>query len=137
VLVGLYDAGEDGGMKEPVHLLALERFQMRAEGLPRVSQTFTVADDLKLVRRGLHKGRPGEDIIPPKRAEVAQLMLALAMSPATAGFGPRLEARERVALLLVEAEAMDRENAARLAKRLDALLQIDNPEGARATLCAP
>jgi len=135
VLVGLYDAGEDGALKEPFHLLALERFQLAVELEPRVVQTFTVADDIKLVRRGLHKGLPGEAYIPPGRAEVSQLLLALSMAPAGNLFGPRLDSRERVGLLRINLSVMSPEQHRRLARKLDAALARSLPVGASGFLC--
>ena len=134
-LVGLFDSGEEGGMKEPIALQAVDRFQAAAEALPRVSQTFAITDDLKLVRRGLRKGNPAEALIPPKRSEVAQLLLALSMSPAGSAFGPRLDTTEQVALLRINLAAMPREAGARLGRRLDQLLVREARPGGRAFLC--
>jgi hypothetical protein len=134
-LVGLFDSGEDGGMKEPAALQALDRFQAAAESLPKVSQTFAITDDLKLVRRGLRKGNPGEALIPPKRSEVAQLLLALSMSPAGSAFGPRLDTAERVALVRINLAAVPREVENRLGRRLDQLLVHETRPGGRAFLC--
>ena len=134
-VVGLFDSGEDGGMKEPANLQAVDRFQAAAESLPKVSQTFAITDDLKLVRRGLRKGSPAEAMIPPKRSEVAQLLLALSMSPAGSAFGPRLDSSERVALVRVNLAAMPREAETRLRRRLDQLLAREARPGGRAFLC--
>lgn len=134
-LVGIFDSGTSGGIKEPESLRAMERFQMAAEALPKVAQTFSVADDLKVVRRGLHKGNPAEAIIPPRRAEVAQLLLALGMAPSGNAFGPRMDTEERVALVRVNFASMPQEAFTRLGKRVDALLSLEAPEGGRAFLC--
>lgn len=134
-LVGLFDSGEEGGMKEPVALQALDRFQAAAEGLPKVSQTFAITDDIKLVRRGLRKGNPAEALIPPKRSEVAQLLLALSMSPAGSAFGARLDSGERVALVRINLAAVPREAENRLGRRLDQLLANETRPGGRAFLC--
>lgn len=133
--VGLFDSGEEGGMKEPINLQALERFQVAAEGLPKVSQTFAITDEIKLVRRGLRKGSPGEALIPPKRKEVAQLLLALSMSPAGAAFGPRLDSGERVALVRINLSLVSREAEARIGRKLDQLLGRETRPGGRAFLC--
>ncbi len=134
-LVGLFDSGEEGGMKEPPALQALERFQAAAEALPRVSQTFAITDDIKLVRRGLRKGNPAEAYIPPKRSEVAQLLLALSMSPAGSAFGPRLDSGEQVALIRINLAAVPKEAEARMGRRLDQLLAGETRPGGRAFLC--
>ncbi len=134
-LVGIFDAGTSGGIKEPESLRAMERFQMAAEAHGKVAQTFSVADDLKVVRRGLHKGNPAEAIIPPKRAEVAQLLLALGMAPSGNAFGPRMDTDERVALVRVNLASMPDEAFTRLGKRIDSLLTREAGEGGRAFLC--
>jgi hypothetical protein len=133
--VGLYDTGTEGGLKEPEPLLALERFQGAAEALPRVAQTFTFADDLKVVRRGLHKGNPGDAVIPPTRREVAQLLVSMGLSGAATAFGPRLDSQERIALIRVNLQAGPPEQKERLGWRLDQLLQQQVLPGHRAFIC--
>jgi len=134
-LVGVFDSGQSGGIKEPESLRAMERFQMAAEAVPKVAQTFTVVDDLKVVRRGLHRGNPAEAIIPLKRSEVAQLLLALSMAPAASAFGPRMDSEERVALVRVNFASVPDEAFARLSRRADTLLVNETVEGGRAFLC--
>lgn len=136
-LVGLFDAGEAGALKNPESLLALERFQQAAELHPKVAQTFTIVDDLKMVRRGLHRGNPTEAYIPMRRAEIAQLLLAQSMSPAAGAFGPRIDSTERVALVRINLSASGPGQRARVGQRIDKLLRAEQlPEG-RAFLCTP
>lgn len=135
VVLGLYDAGEDGGLKEPEHLRALERFQLRAEATPRVAETFTVADDLKLIRRGLKKGIVGEAVLPRDKQEAAQLLLALGLVPGATDFGVRIDTSERVGLIRVHLSAGDRESQDRLAARLEGVLVQEAAPGARVMLC--
>jgi len=132
---GLYDSGKDGGLKEPSTLMALDRFQVSAEALPRVAQTFTIADVVKLVRRGLHRGMVGEAFIPPMRAEISQLLLALSMSPNDGGFGPTMDSRERVAILRINLGTIGPEQKRRLGQTLERLLARQVQPGARAFLC--
>jgi len=136
-LVGLFDAGEAGALKNPESLFALERFQKAAEAHPKVAQTFTIVDDLKMVRRGLHRGNPSEAYIPTRRAEIAQLLLAQSMSPAAGAFGPRVDSTERVALVRVNLSASGPAQRARVAQRIDKLLQAEQLPQGRAFLCAP
>jgi hypothetical protein len=124
-------------MKEPVHLLALERFQVRAEAHPHVTETLTLADDLKLVRRGLRKGIPVEAILPATRTEAAQLLLALAMAPGAAELGVHVDGNERVAIVRVELSSLDDPERALLGARLEAILVQEAADGARALLCRP
>jgi hypothetical protein len=134
-LIGLFDAGEAGALKEPANLLALQRFQAAAEAQPRVAETFTIVDDLTMVRRGLRNGNPAEALIPPKRAEVAQLMLALSMNPMGSAFGPRIDGSERVGLIRISLAPSTAEQRDRSRRRLDALLQQSLPQGTRGLLC--
>jgi len=134
-LIGLFDSGESGALKNPESLFALERFQTAAEALPRVAQTFTIADDLKVVRRGLHRGNLSEAYIPTKRAEIAQLLLAQSMSPSAGAFGPRIDSTERVALVRINLSASSPEQKKRLERRIDKMLQAETLPGGRAFIC--
>lgn len=133
-IVGLYDAGADGGLKEPAHLAAVQRFQERAETVKGVTQTFSVVDDLKVTRQGLRGGKEEAFSLPATRTEAAQLLLALSMSPATA-LGPRIDGRERVGLIRVNLGQIGDEQTARTLRRLKSLLAQETPAGARAFLC--
>lgn len=133
-VVGLYDAGVDGGLKEPDHLAAIQRFQDKAEGLKLVAQSFSVVDDLKVTRQGLRGGKDEAFSLPASRTEAAQLLLALSMSPATA-LGPRIDGRERVGLLRVNLRQVSDEQATRIVRKLEAFLAQETLQGARAFLC--
>jgi len=133
-IIGLYDAGMDGALKEPVHLQALEAFQARAEGLKTVAETFTVVDDLKVVRKGLRGGNQEAYTLPKARPEAAQLLLALTMSPA-AKYGARIDGRERVALIRVNLSSLNDAEYARTVRKLEQFLGAETAEGATAFLC--
>ncbi len=135
ILVGLYDSGQDGGLKEPSTLFAIDRFQASAERHPRVAQSFSIADVIKLVRRGLHRGIVTEALIPLARTEVSQLLLALSMSPNAGGFGPTMDSRERVALLRVNLSAQAAELQRGTAQSVERSLERQVQPGARAYLC--
>jgi len=134
-VLGLLDTGQDGGIKEPSALQALDRFQVAAEGTPKVAQSFTIVDDLKVTRRGLRRGNPAEAVIPPKRSEVAQLLLAMTMAPTGDMFGPRIDSAQRVALVRVNLMPTTPEMRKRVTKRLEDALLLEAPEGARAIVC--
>jgi hypothetical protein len=136
VIAGMFDAGEDGALKDPAILLALQAFQVAAEGLPRVTQTFTIADDLTMARRGLHKGNPAEAFIPNKRAEIAQLLLALSLNPAASSLGPRIDHSERVALIRVHVIPSTPEQVERTRERLEELLRSMLPPRASGIFCS-
>ena len=133
-VLGLYDSGIEGALKDLVHLQALERFQERAEGLRAVAQTFTLVDDLKTVRKGLRGGKPEAYALPKARPEAAQLLLALTMSPA-ARYGPRIDGAERVALIRVNMTSVTDEQFGRAVRRLETFLAQETAEGATAFLC--
>ncbi len=133
-LVGLYDSGNDGGIKEPATLLAMERFQEVAESLPKVAQTFSIADDLKTVRRGLHRGDPAQAVIPLARGEVSQLLLALSLNQA-GNFGPRMDSAERVAVLRVNLASASAEQRRKTTRHLTSHLAAQVLPGHRAFLC--
>jgi len=132
--IGLYDAGSEGGLKEPEHLAAIERFQTKAEQIRGVAQTFSIVDDLKVTRQGLRSGKDEAFSLPTSRAEAAQLLLALSMSPATR-LGPRLDGGERVGLLRVNLNPVSEDAARRIGRKLDALLAQATLPGARAFFC--
>ncbi len=133
-VVGLYDAGDDGALKDLAHLEALQGFQVRAEGLRTVAESFTVVDDIKTVRKGLKGGRDDAYALPRARPETAQILLALSMSPA-ARYGPRIDGRERVALIRVNMTAVTDEQYARSVRRLEVFLAQETADGATAFLC--
>jgi len=133
--VGLYDAGTDGAIKDPEHLQVLDAFQERAEGLKHVAQSFTIVDDLKVTRQGLRGGKDEAFAVPTSRAEAAQLLLALSMSPATK-LGPRLDGRERVGLIRVNLSPTSDDQARRTLRKLETFLAQETPDGARAFFCA-
>jgi hypothetical protein len=135
-ILGLLDTGEDGGIKEPLALAALERFQVVAEATPRVAQSFTIVDDIKITRRGLRRGNPAEAILPSRRSEVAQLLLAMSMGPAGDMFGPRIDSAQRVALVRINLMATGPEQRRRLVKRLDEALRMEAPAGSRVLICS-
>ncbi len=73
--------------------------------------------------------------LPTSKAETAQLLLALSMSPATR-LGPRLDGRERVGLMRVNLGVTTAEQRLRVFRKLDGFLAQETPEGARAFFCA-
>ncbi len=134
-VLALYDSGQAGGLKEPSLLLAIERFQTNAERLPEVAQSFSIADVIKLVRRGLRRGMVSEALIPLARAEISQLLLALSMTPDDGGFGPTMDSSERVALLRVNLSAQNTQQRRATHKSLARALAAQVVPGARAHIC--
>jgi predicted RND superfamily exporter protein len=80
-VVYLFDAGEDGGAKEPAVLREIERFQGQADtrsGIVR--KTSSVVDLLKDINQTFHDGDPTYAAVPETRDLAAQYLLVYEMS---------------------------------------------------------
>jgi hypothetical protein len=124
-------------LKTPEFLAALQASQRRLEGLTGVVGTYSVADDLMLTRRVVHKGDPGAYVLPHKQVEVVQLLLLYQMSGHAAEFGERIADGGEVTVMRVALTAMDDETRAEVVARIAQTLAIGFPEGVEARLCAP
>ena len=70
----------EGTFKEPGALALLDRLQERAESLPDVGNSFSLADYLRRMNRVMHEDREAFDAIPGSRELVAQYLLLYEMS---------------------------------------------------------
>lgn len=70
----------EGAFKEPEALALVDRLQARAESLPDVGNSFSLADYLRRMNRVMHEDRPEFDAIPSSRELVAQYLLLYEMS---------------------------------------------------------
>ncbi|OHD26092.1 MAG: hypothetical protein A2064_05790 [Spirochaetes bacterium GWB1_66_5] len=70
----------EGVFKEPEVLALVDRLQARAESLPDVGNSFSLADYLRRMNRVMHEDRPEFDAIPSSRELVAQYLLLYEMS---------------------------------------------------------
>jgi predicted RND superfamily exporter protein len=68
------DGSKEGTFREPEALRTVERLQKRIESLPGVTSVVSVADLIKIARRAMEGGAPGEARIPDTRGELAELM---------------------------------------------------------------
>jgi predicted RND superfamily exporter protein len=63
-----------GSFREPAALRALEAFQTRADAIPGVSRTLSVADTLRAMNRAIERDDPAAERIPDDRAAVSELL---------------------------------------------------------------
>jgi hypothetical protein len=70
---------EEGGLKDPEAMRAIEALQDRLNEHPNVGATTSIADIVKKVREEL-KGDPREAILPDSREEIAQYLFLYEMS---------------------------------------------------------
>lgn len=78
--VEIYLKGEEGSMKEPDVLRAMERFRERVTAYQDVKKVLSLADQVKMVNRELENGKPEEYRIPESRELVAQELFLLSLS---------------------------------------------------------
>jgi predicted RND superfamily exporter protein len=78
--VELYLKGEEGSMKEPEVLRAMEHFSERLLELPHVKKVSSLADQVKRINRELQDSDPAEYRIPDSRELVAQELFLLSLS---------------------------------------------------------
>ena len=76
----LIEGGGPDSVLEPAVLRALEATQRELERSPRITQTQSLADLVKMMNRAFHDGDEARFRIPDTRPEVAQLLLLLSMS---------------------------------------------------------
>ncbi len=66
-----------GGLKEPKVLRRIAELERRVEGVPGISQVYSVLDPLREVRRSFTDGRPESALLPDTRPMAAQFYLVL------------------------------------------------------------
>ncbi len=129
--------GAEITLQDPAFLAALVAAQRRIEALPGVAGTYSLADDLMMTRRVLHRGDPGAFALPARRAEAAQLLLMYQMSGHAAEFGARISAGGDVAVMRVALTALDDEERAAALERVARAMAVGFPDGVEVDLCAP
>ena len=103
--------------KDPQALRALEALQARIEAVPEVAQTFSVVDDVKMVRRNTHDGSAGWGVIPDRRAEIGQLLTLFELSGNAENFGRRMTPDAKQAILRINLTPIDDAIRLELAQR--------------------
>ncbi len=78
--VELYLKGDEGSMKDPTVLRAMERFRDTVMKDDHVKKVLSLADQVKMINRELHGGDQSEYRIPDSRNLVAQELFLLSLS---------------------------------------------------------
>ena len=68
------DGDGPGSFREPAALRALEALQARADQVPGVSHTASVADTLRVMNRAIEGDDPAAERIPDDRASVSEML---------------------------------------------------------------
>jgi hypothetical protein len=76
----LIEGRQDGAIKDPRVLNAMEATQRFVEGQPHVGKTLSLADFIRRMNRAMHADDPDYDRIPESRELVAQYLLAYSLS---------------------------------------------------------
>ncbi len=78
--VEVYLTGEEGSMKRPEVLRAMEEFQARVLIYPHVEKVTSLSDQVKMINRELEGGDPDAYRIPDSRELIAQELFLLSLS---------------------------------------------------------
>src|SRR5216683_900777 len=97
----LIEGDEEGAIKEPRVLSAMEATQRFLEAQPHVGKTLSLADFIRRMNRAMHADDPGYDRIPESRDLVAQYLLAYSLSGDLADLESYVDDRYRAANILV------------------------------------
>jgi predicted RND superfamily exporter protein len=97
----LIEGGEEGAIKDPKVLSAMEATQRFLEAQPHVGKTLSLADFVRRMNRAMHADEPGYDRIPESRELVAQYLLAYSLSGDLEDLDSYVDDRYRSANILV------------------------------------
>src|SRR5713226_2482083 len=97
----LIEGDEEGAIKEPRVLSAMEATQRFLEAQPHVGKTLSLADFIRRLNRAMHADDPGYDRIPESRDLVAQYLLAYSLAGDLDDLDPYVDDRYRSANILV------------------------------------
>src|ERR1700730_12085455 len=97
----LIEGGEEGAIKDPKVLSAMEATQRFLETQPHVGKTLSLADFIRRMNRAMHADEPGYDRIPESRELVAQYLLAYSLSGSLEDLDSYVDDRYRSANILV------------------------------------
>ncbi len=129
-------APEDGSIRDPEFLHALEALQLRLEALPEVAGTYALTDDVKLARRAAHRGDPAAAVLPDKRGEVSQLLMLMEMSGNATAFGRRVSDDGASTLLRVTLPVLGEQARAAVVEAARQGSSEGFPPGTEVQLCA-
>jgi predicted RND superfamily exporter protein len=97
----LIEGDEEGSIKNPQVLRAMEATQRFLEAQPEVGKTLSVADFIRRMNRAMHADDPAYDRIPESQDLVAQYLLAYSLSGELADLDSHVDDRYRSANILV------------------------------------
>jgi uncharacterized protein len=97
----LIEGGEDGAIKDPRVLDAMEATQRFLEAQPHVGKTLSLTDFIRRMNRAMHADDPAYDRIPESRNLVAQYLLAYSLSGELEDLDSYVDDRYRSANILV------------------------------------
>ena len=131
----VFDSEDKGAMKTPAFLRALQLFQSKVESQPTTAGTYSVAEDVKLVRRATHKGDPAAYILPTKQVEITQLLMMYQLSGNAADFGERLTSDGRMTVVRVHLPVLRDGGRTRTARQIRQYAREGFPLGVHAGVC--
>jgi len=97
----LIEGGEEGAIKDPAVLGAMESTQRFLEAQPHVGKTLSLADFVRRMNRAMHADDPGYDRIPESRDLIAQYLLAYSLAGDLNDLDAYVDDRYRSANILV------------------------------------
>ena len=97
----LIEGPEEGAIKDPRVLNAMDATQRYLEAQPHVGKTLSLADFIRRMNRAMHADDPGYDRIPESRELVAQYLLAYSLSGNLEDLDSYVDDRYRSANILV------------------------------------
>lgn len=135
VLISYTADGES--VKTPAFLVAMHGFQERVEALTGVAGSYSLADDVMLTRRVVHKGDPGAYLLPPKQAEINQLLMMYEMSGAPDEYGIRITDDRELTVVQVTLSVLEEGPRNRLLAQIHQFAGEGFPPEVHSQLCLP
>jgi len=135
VLISYTAGGEP--VKSPAFLVALHGFQERVEALTGVAGSYSLADEVMLTRRVVHKGEPGAYVLPPKQAEINQLLMMYEMSGYPDKYGIRITDDRQLTVVQVTLSVLEEGPRNRLLAQIQQFAGEGFPPEVKYQLCLP
>ncbi len=132
----VFSSDEAGGVKTPAFLRALVAFQTRAEALPEISETYSVAEDVMLTRRAVRKGTPAAAVLPTKQAEINQLLMMYQLSGNVDDFGERISADGSLTVVRINLPVLKDFVRKGAVRKVEQLAREGFPPGVTSSVCS-
>ena len=129
----LIEGTEEGAIKDPKVLSAMDTTQRFLESLPHVGKTLSLADFIRRMNRAMHADEPGYDRIPESRELVAQYLLAYSLSGDLEDLDSYVDDRYRSANILVLLKTDSTAYTQELISRLKTVLPAKFPAQVKIT----